>query len=277
MQKHAIRILLLSLLTIALNACIVVPFDAGRSLVISPLLLFQPDPARRLSIYDCEDRPLEAYIKGTKCTGPSPISRWTANDRVSGDLCALESSIRYNQPDVFDELVSNGANPKRCGNYPASLYLYIAEACREHPDFANRYFAFLEKSGTLKEYPQILLHYAALTRCVEGVQLAMRFGALADAPVKPRWDGGLPHPVSPLVPLEASLYKSLLRNRSPGGDQRRLQIVRLLVNAGGNPWALDSSGKTTIYDAAEKSLSNLPTWPSVKAILLSSPLKPAQE
>jgi hypothetical protein len=277
--RHIVRILLL-LTTVALSACSV--SDGARTLVIIPNI-FNPPP--RDESYACEDKPVEAYIKGRKCTDkagnalPSPISRSSANDKlpVLRGGCALMGAMWFGRPDVFDELISNGAEPKRCVGYPSSLYNAATLACKENPEFANRYFSFLEKSGTLREYPQVLLYYASLSRCVEGVQLALRFGALANAPIKPRWDGGQLLPMELLVPLESSLYKGTV-TRSPENDQRQLQIVRLLIDAGGNPWAMDSSGKSTIYEAAESSLATyLPTWPSLRAILLSSPLRPLEE
>lgn len=279
MPKYFVRILL-SLATIALSACSF--SDGERTLVIIPNI-FNPPP--RGETYACEDKPVEAYIRGLKCTDkagralPSPISPFSANDRlpVIRGGCALMGAMWFDRPDVFDELIANNADPKRCNSYPSSLYNAATLACKEHPEYAHRYFEFFEKSAILREYPQVLLYYASLARCVEGVQLALRFGALADAPVKPRWDGGQLLPMELLSPLESSLYKGTV-TRSPENDQRQLQIVRLLVEAGANPWAMDSSGKLTIFEAAEASLPKyLATWQNVKVILLSSPLRPAQE
>lgn len=250
------RACLIAIVGCLLMACSV--SDGGRTLVVLP------NPAESKRTGDtCIDAPVEAYIKGFACNGRSPITPQTANARldVIRGGCALQASMLWEKFEILEEILKEGGDFRRCPGYPSSIYAAVAHMCRDKQSMAHRFFDVLEKNKVYSDNPQILLFHSTLYRCVEGVKIALAYGATPNRPARKNWDDGLLHPMELFLPLESATIAG-----TRGYADQMVAITKILVAAGASPWETDVHGET-IFSRAQKAHISAPYWPRLSAAL----------
>lgn len=219
---------------------------------------------------ECKYEPIQAYVKGIPCRDgnnqllPSPINAKTANATLpyTRGGCVLQAAIIEERLQLFKEVLAKGGEPKKCPGYPSDLYRSITGLCRSKPDMAHEFFSLLRDKKTLPDLPQVLMWHSTVDKCVEGVQLALQNGAVPNQPEEKNWDKGLLSPMALRTPLEATIGKGIRKGR----ESQTLEILKLLMDAGADPMAVDSKGRTLLSRAQEAG-SRSTYWPEIKKLL----------
>lgn len=191
----------------------------------------------------------------------STISSSGVNDRYTSGRpmygCVIEKTMFQGDFRAFEEALAAGEDPRRCPNYPKGIFNNLNWVCRDNPLSAHQFFVKLEKRGIFKDSPQWLLHTSSLYKCVEGVKVALRYGANPNEAAQK----------AEKEPLILTLLDGEVR------AEESIEITSLLIDAGANPWNTDKSGNT-IFSLLEKQYTTYPiystSWPRVKAILLKA-------
>lgn len=250
--------LILIVACILLTSCSV--SDGGRTLVVLS------DPfARRVTGDMCIDSPVEAYIGGMHCQQKLSVTAEAANTslKVIRGGCAMHYAILEEKPGVFEEFLAKGGNLSRCSGYPSAIYGAVTHICRSKPALAHKFFESIQRHGSFKNYPQVLMWHATSAKCVEGVQIALSNGSGVSRPEGKNWDRGSIGPQSVHSPLEQTVLHGWTSNITG-----MIEITRILVDAGASPLATDADG-ATILARAEREHGTFSHWKALKAALLS--------
>lgn len=234
-------------------------------------LVVVPNPFEKTRTGDvCIDSPIQAYIDGVTCQNKLIVTRHDANARldVIRGGCALQYSILNEKLNIFEELLAKGGNLNICPNYPSSIYAAVTHVCRDNITLAHKFFDVIEKQGTYKDYPQVLLWHSTLLRCVEGVKISLKYGATPNQPARKDWDDGLLRPMALYSPLEGAIL-----NGWQGNPEGTVEIANILIDAGAFPWGGDDHGES-IFKQAEKRYAGSIYWPQIRAALLRARSKP---
>lgn len=180
----------------------------------------------------------------------SPITPENANTtlRVGPGYCPLIYVLHFSQsPDVFEELLDKGAEPKLCAGYPDEFYRAFAGYCgRYDPKVFKTFRVLFEKANIELPDPQKFLFQSAKSRCDVGVEWAVDIGASVN----------IPDPKGRL-PLDYAVMDAAEDN---------IRLAKALVQAGADPY-LARPDRDSPYEYAEKRLKG-GNWPRLKAALL---------
>ena len=211
----------------------------------------------------CSDSPVEAYTIGIACPKKFVVKASSGNEPVLGGGCALQYAISEGRLAAFEEFLAAGADPRRCPGYPFSIYNGITEICKDKPALAHKFFAAIEQNASVKETSNALMWHSTLSKCVEGVLIALKNGASVDKP------GGDVRKVSAGLALYSPLEQTLLHGR-PDDYANRLAITKILIKAGASPLEVDTEG-VSLFARAESAFKNTDQWAELREALERAP------
>jgi ankyrin repeat protein len=200
--------------------------------------------------------PIEQELTGCSSFKLSPseiVTRQNANDSI-GTKCLLSVAWTYQRMDYFRELLTKGADPKRCGADFSTEILgsIIRTNCQPGLVSVSTKFQEMETLGIKATENQKLLGVAVEAACPEIVEKMIQKGADANY-------------------IDDRGFSLLNTAVMAGTTDRTIATVRVLVKLGADPNLPSPKTGTTPIQNARQSFASSRRWPELEAALLGSP------